>query len=56
MEAVGRIETLFAGTPIIETSDAVKLRAAQRPSTNGLRSTGSATGSTTPFSLRYTRM
>ena len=30
VETVGRIEKLFAGTTIIETSDAVKLRAAQR--------------------------
>jgi hypothetical protein len=30
VETVGRIEKLFAGSPIIETSDAVKLRAAQR--------------------------
>jgi hypothetical protein len=30
VEAVGRIEKLFASTGIIETSDAVKLRAAQR--------------------------
>lgn len=30
VETVGRIEKLFAGTPIVETSDAVKLRAAQR--------------------------
>jgi len=30
VDTVGRIEKLFAGTPIIETSDSVKLRAAQR--------------------------
>lgn len=30
VETVGRIDKLFAGTPIVETSDAVKLRAAQR--------------------------
>jgi hypothetical protein len=30
VDAVGRIEKLFAHTPVIETSDGVKLRAAQR--------------------------
>jgi hypothetical protein len=30
VDTVGRIETLFAQTPVIEISDAVKLRAAQR--------------------------
>ena len=30
VEMVGRIEKLFAATPVIETSDTVKLRAAQR--------------------------
>jgi len=30
VDTVGRIEKLFAGTPVVEISDAVKLRAAQR--------------------------
>ncbi len=30
IEGIGRIETLFAAAPIIETSDAIKLRATQR--------------------------